>query len=85
MLDDTYTQSVIIINKGGLVMTNSKSNQEFKSGDTVQLKLGGPIMTIKNPNYFDWVLCQWFAGKKLEEGQFSPDSLIRASVNEKEK
>ena len=66
-------------------MTKNKANQEYKTGDTVKLISGGPIMTVKNPNYFNWVLCQWFAGKKLEEGQFSSDSLIRASVNEKEK
>jgi len=84
-LDDTYTQSVIIINKGGLVMNKSKSNQEFKTGDTVKLISGGPIMTVRDPHYFDKILCQWFAGKKLEQGEFLPDSLIRASVDEKEK
>ena len=65
-------------------MDNSKPNQEFKTGDTVKLISGGPIMTVKIHDY-DQVECQWFAGKKLESGYFPPDSLIRASVDEKEK
>lgn len=49
----------------------------FKVGDIVQLKSGGPEMTVKtvpdphNKNY----TCQWFAGKKLEAGMFPADSL----------
>jgi len=67
-------------------MTKSKSNQEFKTGDTVQLISGGPVMTVKDPRYFSTkVLCQWFAGKKLEQGEFLPNSLIRVDINEKEK
>ena len=57
-------------------MDNSKSNQEFKTGDTVELKSGGPPMTIAdyaaNVKSFR---CQWFVGEKLEEGFFTPDSL----------
>jgi uncharacterized protein YodC (DUF2158 family) len=66
-------------------MGNSKSNQEFKTGDTVKLISGGPIMTVNKIFSEDEVFCQWFAGKKLESGYFPPDSLIRANVNEKEK
>jgi uncharacterized protein YodC (DUF2158 family) len=55
---------------------------KFKKGETVQLKSGGPIMTIK-----DVVLggyrCQWFAGKKLEEGYF-PEASLEASPAKKE-
>ncbi|GAG89776.1 unnamed protein product [marine sediment metagenome] len=57
-------------------MSNSKSNQELKIGDTVELKAGGPPMTIA-----DYAAdgkrfrCQWFVGEKLEEGFFTPDSL----------
>jgi len=65
-------------------MTKGKSNQEFQIGETVKIISGGPTMTVKNPNYFDWVMCQWFAGKKLEEGQFASESLIRVDINEKE-
>lgn len=67
-------------------MDNSKSNREFITGDTVQLKSGGPIMTVHNITESDGsIYCQWFAGKKLENGYFPSGSLNGASVNEKEK
>jgi len=65
-------------------MTKSKSNQEFKTGETVRLISGGPIMTVKENNYDD-IECQWFAGKKLLSGYFPPDSLIRVSSDENKK
>ncbi len=65
-------------------MTKSKSNQDFQSGETVRLISGGPIMTIKHVSV-DEVECLWFAGKKLESGYFPNTSLIRVSVDEKEK
>jgi len=49
----------------------------FAVGDIVKLKSGGPEMTVRtvptelSPNYF----CQWFAGKKLEQGGFPGDSI----------
>jgi uncharacterized protein YodC (DUF2158 family) len=49
----------------------------FEVGDIVQLKSGGPEMTVQiapeapAKNY----KCQWFAGKKLESGVFPADSL----------
>ena len=67
-------------------MDNNKSNQEFKTGDTVQLISGGPPMAVQFISEYDGSIgCQWFAGKKLEQGEFPPDSLIRVNVNEKEK
>jgi len=65
-------------------LTKSKSNQKFQTGETVKLISGGPTMTVKGSDY-NSVDCQWFAGKKLESGYFPPDSLIRVSVDEKEK
>ena len=50
----------------------------FKEGDLVQLKSGGPKMTVVHINhvsdktYYD---CKWFAGSKLSDGRFSADSL----------
>jgi uncharacterized protein YodC (DUF2158 family) len=50
---------------------------EYQIGEIVKLKSGGPDMTVKNKanasgsSYH----CQWFAGKKLEQGQFSVESL----------
>lgn len=49
---------------------------EFKQGDVVQLKSGGPDMTCtgeKSENGDVW--CQWFAGEKVNKDCFPPDSL----------
>lgn len=53
----------------------AKSN--FNVGEIVQLKSGGPEMTVqlvpeKPTGHYK---CQWFAGKKLEAGLFPFDSL----------
>ncbi|MBU4350026.1 YodC family protein [bacterium] len=62
-------------------MSNSESSQKLKTGDTVQLKSGGPIMTNESTNeragYATQIKCQWFTGDedKVREGYFSPDSL----------
>lgn len=51
---------------------------QFTIGTIVKLKSGGPEMTVQrflalsSGNVFR---CQWFAGKKLESGDFPPDSL----------
>ncbi|MQA55635.1 DUF2158 domain-containing protein [Pseudomonas sp. MC042] len=49
---------------------------EFAVGDIVKLKSGGPDMTVQ---YWDksyaCYTCQWFAGKKLESGDFKAESL----------
>lgn len=60
-------------------MDNSKSNQEFKIGDTVQLKSGGPIMTIVSYDGKRYFRCLWFTGDedKVREGYFPPDSLVK--------
>jgi uncharacterized protein YodC (DUF2158 family) len=61
--------------------TQLKINQQektmFELGEVVKLKSGGPDMTVKavptatTKRYY----CQWFAGKKLEQGEFPPESL----------
>ena len=57
-------------------MSNSESNQEFKIGDKVQLKSGGPIMTIV---FFDGkglLKCSWFThDDEVREGIFPLGSL----------
>jgi uncharacterized protein YodC (DUF2158 family) len=59
--------------------------QEFEAGDTVQLKSGGPAMTVKQFNvdgpFEGQFYCQWFGGKKLEQGYFAPESLKRVKVD----
>ncbi|QKN82079.1 YodC family protein [Scandinavium goeteborgense] len=56
----------------------NSSQPSFNVGDLVVLKSGGPEMTIKFV-YQDEILCQWFAGKKLEQGRFAHDSLTTPS------
>ena len=52
------------------------SNQ-FKLGDTVQLKSGGPIMTITEIRENKFIRCKWFdAG-----GDFKADSFPSASLD----
>ena len=57
---------------------------KYKIGDKVKLKSGGPVMTVHQtsvehpPRYQGNYRCQWFAGKKLEEGYFPENSLEEA-------
>jgi uncharacterized protein YodC (DUF2158 family) len=57
---------------------------KFNRGDLVQLSSGGPIMAVKAVNdYADEISyrCQWFAGKKLEDGDFPEESLNKGEVH----
>ena len=58
-------------------MDNNESSQEFKIGDVVKLKSGGPTMTVNNIEENGEIYCQWFAGgyDKAREGYFPPNSL----------
>lgn len=47
-------------------------------GDVVQLKSGGPSMTVSDVNtgaLGDKVACEWFDGSKRMRENFSPDAL----------
>lgn len=58
--------------------------QQFKVGDIVELKSGGPKMTVKSEyTAYGGVVCQWFSGKKLEIGTFEPETLVRTEAAEK--
>jgi uncharacterized protein YodC (DUF2158 family) len=49
----------------------------FKKGDIVQLKSGGPAMTVEDPKVYSGdVACVWFAGAKREHANFDPEALI---------
>jgi len=54
----------------------------FKIGDIVQLKSGGPKMTVVQISSSTNIFCSWFAGAKHERANFHPDSL-QAPVDEK--
>jgi uncharacterized protein YodC (DUF2158 family) len=59
------------------------SEQAFKEGDVVQLRSGGPRMTIKGIGKYGMVakednaLCEWFDGAKRNEHVFELHSLER--------
>ena len=51
-------------------------SDNFKAGDTVRLKSGGPLMTISYVNQSnDFVGCEWFDDKNLKSGDFRRTSL----------
>ena len=55
---------------------------QFNNGDIVQLKSGGPKMTVHSVEP-SRITCQWFAGSKLERGSFPAESLEPATVEKK--
>ena len=49
---------------------------EFKKGDVVQLKSGGPAMTVSKERRAGELFCEWFdATEKYQSQDFEPDSL----------
>jgi uncharacterized protein YodC (DUF2158 family) len=61
-------------------------NDEFPKGTKVKLISGGPIMVVKGYHLFDdTIICQWFSGKKLEAGQFAPETLVLVKDDTEEK
>lgn len=50
---------------------------EFKKGMIVQLKSGGPKMTVVriDASIESSIVCEWFSGSKCEGGAFIPESL----------
>jgi len=59
--------------------------EEFKVGEIVQLKSGGPKMMVNSVDgaTTNSIWCQWFAGNKLESGSFNPESLKKVAEDEK--
>ncbi|MVM36986.1 DUF2158 domain-containing protein [Spirosoma sp. HMF3257] len=57
-------------------------NSEIKVGDTVKLKSGSPIMTVTlYREMFEQFSCSWFDGKKLMSADFSPEALVKVSLD----
>ena len=52
----------------------------FKAGDVVQLKSGGPLMTVSEVNG-SIVHCRWFVGAEEKSSSFSPEMLKAASAS----
>lgn len=60
--------------------------EEFKAGDVVELKSGGPKMTVKQTGkaattcrFMVW--CDWFDGQKKMSESFPPESLILSGTS----
>ncbi|MFA5849925.1 MAG: DUF2158 domain-containing protein [Bacteroidales bacterium] len=54
--------------------------REFKVGDTVKLKSGGPIMTINEINGNE-ISCQWFDKKEVKGITLSKEVLKHDSAS----
>jgi uncharacterized protein YodC (DUF2158 family) len=56
---------------------------EFQPGDIVQLKSGGPRMTVEHfdPGSGNEYECQWFDGGALQSGFFPAASLVKIENN----
>jgi len=54
---------------------------EFEEGDVVQLKSGGPQMTIKEFIREGMVICNWFAEDELKGATFSINTIERVENN----
>jgi uncharacterized protein YodC (DUF2158 family) len=63
---------------------SSDEGPRFNTGDIVQLKSGGPRMTVAETDQWG-VTCQWFAGSKLSRGKFREDQLEVPPAEEKAK
>ena len=53
------------------------SAENFKLGDVVQLKSGGPSMTVTYVGSENTLYCKWFEGSKVHEGEFPSSALKR--------
>ena len=57
------------------------ADQQFSVGDVVELKSGGPTMTIiaatppSGSNNEWYYTCAWFAGEKADQGTFAASAL----------
>lgn len=58
--------------------------EKFKAGDLVELKSGGPVMTVESINTFggNTYACSWFAGDKHQENRFAEAALKLAEADE---
>src|SRR5205085_2974386 len=54
-------------------------SEQIKVGDVVQLKSGGPQMTVVSDEGNGYFFCQWFIAGKLDQNSFPSSALKRVS------
>lgn len=55
---------------------------EFKAGDTVRLKSGGPLMTVNKIESGGLVWCDWFDDKRSPQSKAFPATSLEADDGE---
>ena len=65
----------------------TKNSNPFgcKAGQSVQLKSGGPKMTVDSIAYNGYIQCTWFDDSELKSARFSPGSLNPVASGAKDK
>ena len=65
----------------------TKNSNPFgcKAGQSVQLKSGGPKMTVDSIAYNGYIQCTWFDDSELKSARFSPGSLSPVASGAKDK
>lgn len=54
--------------------------EDFEIGDVVQLRSGGPKMTVHGLVSDGDVVCQWFEGNEVHEESFPKDALKKIEL-----
>jgi len=55
---------------------------KFKRGDVVQLKSGGPLMTVEHCEFEDVVECTWFDDRQHRKGDKFHEYLLQEASDE---
>lgn len=63
------------LSQGQRLLESSTMAQKWKIGDVVQLKSGGPPMTVRGYEKGTDVICQWIDGKKPYTERYHEDQL----------
>ena len=58
------------------------ANEDFKVGDVVQLKSGGPKMTVNRVDG-DEISCEWFEGRQEPHGHVFKKEVLMKILNKK--
>jgi uncharacterized protein YodC (DUF2158 family) len=76
---------VLTANIVGCIKIIVKKRSAFKVGDAVELKSGGPRMTVTDAQSADKLRCSWFVGTKLHSALLPPQALKVPKADEMEK